>query len=228
MTFIPGDYTGTSDPTRCVVHGPGARVQRWANPERSSTGSGVLWWSCPQCERELWQQSPQQSWTFKVVPGAEGLESLVAAAQKAGVVIYDDPRTLDYDRLEEGVRAPCRRINESGWVFTAESCHGHVHEDTRFGGIWGDDPFVRLASRMEHFGHMLALFARASRYRERLNPAVDYEEERVLSFNVSYDSRGWPAFGQVIIRIPSPRVYSRIQALAAFGRFAQLVNEEYP
>jgi hypothetical protein len=165
--------------------------------------------------------------SYKLSP-TEGLQSLVEAAKAAKVVLYDDPRELDYESLEEGVRAPCRRINECGWCFTAESCHGHVHEDDRYGGVWGDDPFLRLTARRADFGHMLELFGRAMEF-EEIDPRVPgFSQKHVLSYNTARDLRGDPDFGSAIVRIPASRVYVRRLALEAFGRFAELVNTELP
>lgn len=206
----------TGDPMCQFGHGPLFR----------HVGAGVSWWVCPQCS--VFQPGPGVSWEWTVT---ESLESLVAAAHAAGVVVYDDPHTLNYEVLEPGVRVACRRINESGWCFTAESCHGHVHEDTRWGGSWGDEPFLRLTTRQKHFGYMLALFARAMTFNEVSaggTPRSTIVEERTLSFTVYPDTRGEPEFGSTIIRIPCGRVYTRRLALEAFERFGELVNAEKP
>lgn len=224
-----GDYTSAIDPSYCPVHGAGARVERWAEPKHYGTGKGVRWWVCPQCTEMLVGGSVVNAMVMPVfqVAGVEGLESLVAAAKETQVVLYEDPRTLDYETLEEGVRGPCRRINESGWCFTAESCHGHVHERTKDLGSWGDDPFIRLTARREHFGHMLMLFAQAMTYDDSDSYGISLGK-RTLQFNVSRDDRGEPVFMSAIVRIPAPRVYVRNLALEAFGRFAELVNGELP
>jgi hypothetical protein len=64
--------------------------------------------------------------------------------------------------FEPRIRPICQRINESGWLWTVESCEGH-EPDKRPEFSWGfPDPMIRFGLRTEHVGHLLLLLKRAT------------------------------------------------------------------
>lgn len=65
--------------------------------------------------------------------------------------------------IEPLIRPICERINQSGWLWTVESCEGHT-EDYQ-GSWWGfpnPDPMLRFGCRTEHVGHLILLLKRAT------------------------------------------------------------------
>jgi hypothetical protein len=64
--------------------------------------------------------------------------------------------------IEPLIRPICQRINESGWLWTVESCEGH-EPDKRPEFGWGfPDPMIRFGLRTAHVGHLLLLLKRAT------------------------------------------------------------------
>lgn len=53
---------------------------------------------------------------------------------------YDNPASLNYDCIDEGVRKLCRSINNTDWLRTAESCSGHPKG--RY--AWSKSTYLRL------------------------------------------------------------------------------------
>ncbi len=66
----------------------------------------------------------------------------------------------DTANMEPEIRAACEAINNSGWVWTSESCQGHA--DGSPGGPWKFPmPFMRLVTRNEDCGRLLRALAEA-------------------------------------------------------------------
>ena len=53
---------------------------------------------------------------------------------------YTDPKTLNYELVDEPIRELCKRINTSKWLRTAESCAGHP----RSAYAWSTSPYLRI------------------------------------------------------------------------------------
>lgn len=70
----------------------------------------------------------------------------------------------DAEVFEPLIRPICERINQSGWLWTVESCEGH--KDRRL------HPMIRFGLRTEHVGHLILLLKRACAGDYRLIPVI--------------------------------------------------------
>lgn len=50
--------------------------------------------------------------------------------------MYDNPATLDYSKIDEPIRQLCKKINESSWLRTEESCCGHYGYTEIMSSAW--------------------------------------------------------------------------------------------
>jgi len=90
---------------------------------------------------------------------------------------------------DAGMRPICERINETGWLWTAESCEGHGD-----GSAW-DHPMVRFVCHTTHVGHLLILLKEATNGLQCSTPVVypgyapDAEWSDVLTYIEGDDSQ---------------------------------------
>lgn len=84
-------------------------------------------------------------------------------AKAQGVVFYSLPSDLTDEMIDPLLRQAVRKINESGWVWTAESCQGHPDATRLSETAWdhNTEPFLRLACHEDDEGQMLALLLRS-------------------------------------------------------------------
>lgn len=75
------------------------------------------------------------------------------------------------ETFEPLIRPICERINQSGWLWTVESCEGHDGTNPPNGAWGGPDPMVRFGLRTEHVGHLVLLLKRACGADYRMFPA---------------------------------------------------------
>lgn len=140
-----------------------------------------------------------------------------AAAQAAGAIFYELPNVLDYATLDPLIAPICRRINESGWVATGESCQGHPDWPDALGPWAGNtDPFLRLTCHGNDLGRMLEALVRAC----GPDNATAF---RAVPLRIQLDGRGGE-WAQVYAYISAPWVGARTEGLAAFARFAESIN----
>jgi hypothetical protein len=137
---------------------------------------------------------------------------MVDGAQAARVIIYDRPDTLDLEQIDAPIREAVRRINASGWCFTAESCSGHP--DAAYKWTWGfNKPYLRLTTRREDMGRCLDLLSAASCGfvdDEGLNHTFGLQVFR-------YEDRG--DFAQVGVYLDAGTVWMRDAAMRVFEAF---------
>ncbi len=92
---------------------------------------------------------------------------------------YDDPDTLDYSKLDEPIRELCKKINQSDWLRTEESCAGHnSYEQT----AWGTDPdlYLRLCIiKKEHQTLLLELIQQLRDDCKGLNWHLGFSFDRI-------------------------------------------------
>lgn len=139
-----------------------------------------------------------------------------ALAQKTGLHFYELPQNLDIACVDALIRPIVIRINESGWVWTAESCQGHPEYDENSIGAWehNTDPYLRLIVVRSRFGEMLAHLARAMSTRRM--------DQHVVTLKLIM----WPQeieeeFEQVMVYLPATNVLRRNMGLDALRRFAE-------
>jgi len=109
-----------------------------------------------------------------------------------------------------GVRGACVGMNQSGWVWTVESCEGH-------GDAEWPDPMIRFVCKAEHLGRLVWLLQRA----KRSTPGA---EEAWVEMHPGYDTeRDWSTV-LTYVRGRAPLSVRR----AIYETFATYVCEERP
>lgn len=125
---------------------------------------------------------------------------------------YIHPDDLQPKHVDPLIWPAVRRINQSGWVWTLESCQG--------GHNWGDPsgPLIRICCRYGDSARMLSLLHRsaliAENSRDPLLPGVPNKVE--VYRHVRPGLAGW---FEARTRVVGP------EALAVFERFANAVCE---
>lgn len=151
-------------------------------------------------------------------------------ARDAGACFYDLPGEIHEDSVDLLIFPICKRINESGFVATAESCQGHPDATQP---QWADntDPMLRLVYKTEDEGRVFAALMAASRSME-VHP--DDESGMTLwgrpgtaPMKIYPEGiRGQPDYCEVLIYVPASTAYYRNRGLEFFRRFAENVNKE--
>lgn len=142
-----------------------------------------------------------------------------ADAIKNKVTFYENPSRLDPEKVDPLIRKAVLRINESGWVWTAESCQGHP--DAADFEPWANNtrPFLRLVTRRGNIGLMLGmLYEKAYRTPEGRD---DYKEPLTVTVYRSFAITG--DWAEVLVYIEAATAWDRNNGIAAFERFAEYV-----
>jgi len=151
------------------------------------------------------------------------------AARAAGVTFYELPSELDLEAVDPLIRRAVATINNSGWVYTAESCQGHPDSTQP---QWADntDPMLRLVCRAEDEGRLWSALLQACRSME-VRP--DDEEGVTLwgrpgttPLKVYVDNRGRPDWCETLVYVPASTAYYRDRGIETFERFGRLIEEE--
>lgn len=156
------------------------------------------------------------------------MDPAVQAANDAGCIFYGDPATLTDGQIDPLLRDAVRRINRSGWVWTAESCQGHPDFDGRtVKTAWEHNtrPMLRLVVRLDHAGRMLSSLVLAA--------AWDFDQEP-SAFSGARIAQGlelWPSerrngWCEVLAYFNALNVAARDIGCQRFSRFAELVAAE--
>jgi hypothetical protein len=147
-------------------------------------------------------------------------------AAHAGALFYCLPEKLTDDMIDPLLRSAVRRINASGWCWTAESCQGHP--DAADDHPWAGNvrPFLRLVCEAPRLGEMLAAMTRAMRSTPKLLVKGELfdGEPQALSFRIYPWAQPHGNYEQVLVYIDADSVYSRNQGVEAFERFAAAVT----
>jgi hypothetical protein len=142
----------------------------------------------------------------------------VQEANDSGCIFYADPATLRDDQIDPLLRDAVRRINESGWVWTAESCQGHPDAEDAWAG--NTRPMLRLVCRIDSRATMMDALCQA---------LADYNDDKlgethgqVLSISVfPFERRnGW---FEALCYIPAAVAGQRNAGCRVYERFAELV-----
>ena len=146
-------------------------------------------------------------------------EPAVQEANDSGCIFYKDPATLRDEQIDPLLRDAVRRINRSGWLWTAESCQGHPDADDAWAG--NTRPMLRLVCRSEDRPRMMDALCQA---------LADYNDDKlgeaygkVLSIAVwPYERRnGW---FEALVYIPAAVAGERNAGCRCYERFAELVT----
>src|ERR1700719_3228914 len=68
----------------------------------------------------------------------------VAEVNKHKIAFYALPQDIDLDRIDLLMRPIVSKINQSGWVWTAECCQGHPDATEPKGWDYNTNPYLRL------------------------------------------------------------------------------------
>ena len=71
--------------------------------------------------------------------------------------LYDNPKTMDYNNLDQPIRVLCKKINESTWLRTEESCAGHYTNEPSSSGWNSRDLYLRLVLITGEIGYLLKM-----------------------------------------------------------------------
>ena len=71
------------------------------------------------------------------------------------VWMYDNPKNLNYDNIDEPIRELCKTINESFWLRTEESCCGHFGDEHIKSAWSGAVPSLYLRLVVIDKGHLI-------------------------------------------------------------------------
>lgn len=146
-------------------------------------------------------------------------EHLLWEAARAHCIFYDLPTVLDYESIDPLLRDAVKRINESNWVWTAESCQGHPDDELPHTWAGNTRPFLRLVCHRENYGEMLALLLDAMHQDPQpgLYP-LDFENAVELYAQQRQDWR------ELLVYVRASTVWERNQGVQVFDRFAEAVN----
>lgn len=131
-----------------------------------------------------------------------------------GIHFYVDPEDLKDHYPDPLLRTAVKGINQSGWVWTAESCQGHIDCDELYVG-WGLMPYVRLVCEIEHRGRLLDRLAEASHFEDGVSQSIE-----LMIVDLSQDD-----WAQLLVRTATHTTYDRNQGCLMFERLAHLVNK---
>jgi hypothetical protein len=138
------------------------------------------------------------------------------AARAAGAGFYEMPDQINVALVDELIRPVVARINQSGWVWTGESCQGHP--DATHHSPWAGNtrPMLRLITHQNQYGNMLDFLLRATHYEED-------GLRRVCGLDVwEHERKG--AYCEVLVYVKASTVYERDLGIACFARFAKAIS----
>jgi hypothetical protein len=132
---------------------------------------------------------------------------------------YGDPEADDtWEYVDELILPVCKRICESGWAWTAESCQGHP-DDNGDVGPWANNtkPMLRFVCANEHIGHLMSLLLQA------LGELSDVSQPTPLQSPGGFEA--WPTRGDthtaVLVYLPAVTVGQRNAGIRVYERVAE-------
>lgn len=133
--------------------------------------------------------------------------------KETGVYFYSNPLVPD-EGIDLLFKPICKKINASGYCYTAESCQGHPDATEPTNG-WNDSPkvFLRLGFHMEDTGRVMTALLGSSKFTDHLgcDGAVSFE------LYPRETKEGWM---DLTVVIKSGNVWQRARALDFWNRFA--------
>jgi hypothetical protein len=124
---------------------------------------------------------------------------------------YFHPAELTSEHVDPGIWTIVQQINQSGWVWTLESCEGHVDG-------WSPDPLLRLTVEDADAPRLLtALFSSLESAADlTVAPSVERVNRMEVYRHVPAPMPGWFEV-RIVVRGPDP--------LGALARFAGSVTD---
>lgn len=141
-----------------------------------------------------------------------------ADAIKHKVTFYEDPARLKPEQVDPLIRDAVLAINQSGWVWTAESCQGHP--DAADDEPWANNtrPFLRLVTRHRNLGAMLTML-----YEKMYRPGFGAEDRQPLTVTIYRSFQVTGTWAEVLVYIEAATAWDRNHGIAAFERFARYI-----
>jgi hypothetical protein len=143
-------------------------------------------------------------------------------AQEAGIFFYENPESLTPEHIDPLIFPIVKKINESGWVWTAESCQGHPDSTDKY--VWAGNmrPMLRLVVREERVGEMLNKLLESSVFLDEdalalINGIEIWQQQRM---------NGWVSLTTYIAQCST--IYYRNKGLECYDRFATSLQESIP
>lgn len=149
-------------------------------------------------------------------------------AKSAGCIFYTIPSELVPEQIDPLIRNAVFKINESGWVWTGESCQGHPDCEEEL-TPWGlnIDPFLRLICRTENLGRMMVLLIESMRYIDKhgMDSAMGFKcyPTRKNTYPAPHivDQDKWT---ELMVYLYGRNVSERNRSIKCFEKFSELVN----
>lgn len=151
-----------------------------------------------------------------------------AEAERHKIIFYRLPQDLNLDEIDPLMRPVVRRINESGWVWTAECCQGHPDYNGEGAG-WDHNvkPFLRLVTSKKTLGEMMGALASSMRLPDRVEgwPPEKMRCDVTCSFTTHVWSGDLGPWEQVLIYVEAHNVLTRDRGIEALAAFAERIND---
>lgn len=137
-------------------------------------------------------------------------------AKAQGCIFYSMPGDLD-GCIDPLILPVVLRINESGWVWTGESCQGHP--DATHSGAAGVEPFLRLIVHRTNLGEMLSSLCDAMTIKSESGLSMPYLGFRL--HNVTPDKS--TDYAEVMVYAEARNAYMRNHGIAVLAAFADIL-----
>jgi len=142
-------------------------------------------------------------------------------AKRAGCLFYEMPWEIKWELVDPLIRNAVRRLNGSGYVWSAESCEGHP--DAAVPGAWASNtsPMLRLVARKMNQGTVVYRLFEAY---EAVKKAAEQAKQpfELGGYRMHPQQRG--AWAETLVYVSALNVFQRNQGIQVFEKFAELVT----
>lgn len=150
------------------------------------------------------------------------------AAIASGALFYSPPDAMEAS-VDPLIRPICEAINQSEWVWTAESCQGHPDSTEPRSWHRNTAPFLRLVTHRDSLGRMLAALMEAQvaverRKNEETRTTGELHILETKAMRVIPSDRPSEGWTETLIYIDAVNVYERDQAIEVWAEFSEAVN----
>lgn len=141
-------------------------------------------------------------------------------ARAAGVRFYELPESLEPHMIDPLIWPVVKKINDSGFVWTSESCQGHPDAKEP---SWANntDPMLRLVCPRDRVGQVMAALIDAC---ERVSFDDDSTSwtpgQSIKIFPHTEDAARRKGWAELLVYLPASAVWSRDRAIRALDAFA--------
>jgi hypothetical protein len=148
------------------------------------------------------------------------------AARKAGCIFYEMPWKIDPKQIDPLILPVVTRINESGFVWTGESCQGHP--DSKECGAWASNtrPMLRLITWDENVGRLCSDLISAYQLlhdetmRSLMTDSPKTWEVGAIEIYPQPLHGGWT---ELLIYLWTATAYQRDQGIEVLKKFSELI-----